>query len=303
MRPGRVSIFLKDEVSGFFDSINRKDYLAGMPETMTALYDVPAVMQRMLRKETIRIERPAFIFFGGGVKEKVFESVTEEYVLSGFLPRFCVVMGNTDMAKIRPTGPANDLGMHKRAVILDKIANMYEHYASDVDTSIAGQTVPMPPAIAAEMTTEAWERYAEIEMLMLKVASEDNNKALALPTLDRLSRSLHKMAIILAASNQEPTEENKITVSLNDINNAAWYIQDWGRYSIELINGSTRKASEKLLEKVFQAIQRNPGILRSNILQWYHLTKREADDVLSTLEDRQLVRKEQRGRGWSFYPT
>src|SRR4029077_18680735 len=61
-RPNRTSIFLKDEISGFFDSINRKDYLAGMPETLTALYDVPQFFTRRLRKEIISIINPIFIF-------------------------------------------------------------------------------------------------------------------------------------------------------------------------------------------------------------------------------------------------
>jgi len=63
-RPNKVSVFYKDEVSGFFDSINRKDYLAGMPEILTALYDVPPIYTRLLRKSTIRIEQPAFSFLG-----------------------------------------------------------------------------------------------------------------------------------------------------------------------------------------------------------------------------------------------
>jgi len=79
-RPHRVSIFYKDEVSGFIDSINRKDYLAGMPETLTQLYDVPRVFTRRLRKETITITSPVFIFFGGGIRDKVYSLVTDEYV-------------------------------------------------------------------------------------------------------------------------------------------------------------------------------------------------------------------------------
>ena len=31
-RPNKTSIFYKDEISGFFDSMNKKDYLAGMSE-------------------------------------------------------------------------------------------------------------------------------------------------------------------------------------------------------------------------------------------------------------------------------
>jgi len=102
-RPKRVSIFLKDEVSGFFDSINRKDYLAGFPETLTKLYDVPKVLPRLLRKETITVVEPYFIFFGGGIRDRVYSLITDDYILSGFIPRFLVVSSENDITRIRRT--------------------------------------------------------------------------------------------------------------------------------------------------------------------------------------------------------
>lgn len=299
-RPNRTSLFYRDELSGFFDQINRRDYLAGMPEHLTMLYDVPPVFLRRLRKETIRIENPVFVFFGGGVRDKVYEALNENYVLSGFIPRFLVVSGDTDLNRIRRTGPAENIGIGKRAAIMEKLANLYENYASPIHVNIGGIPMAMPPRVSADLTQEAWARYGDIENQMMHVANDSPISPLALPTFERMSRSLLKMAMILAATRQIPKDE-KIKVEVDDVNSAAWYIQDWGRYSIDLIMQSGTKQNERILNKMLRIIQENPGILRSSIMGHMHLTKREADELFSTLEDRNVIRKEGQGRGHRYF--
>lgn len=299
-RNNRTSVFYRDEVSGFFESINRRDYLAGLPETLTHLYDVPPVYTRRLRKEVIHIESPIFIFFGGGVRDRVYESLSESYVLSGFLPRFLVVSGDTDYDSLRRTGPPSTAGETKHAQLIARMADLKELYAVDVITRIGGQNVPFPPRIMAEPTQQAWDAYGDIEDLMLHTANESSIPHLALPTFERMSRSLLKMALLIAAQRQIP-KDDKIKVERDDILTAAWYIQRWGRHSIDLITNAGKRANERVFEKILTMVQDNPGILRSTIMQYRHLTKREADEILGTLEDRQLVRKESQGRGFRYY--
>lgn len=300
-RPNKVSIFYKDEVSGFFDSINRKEYLAGMPETLTALYDVPPVYTRLLRKSTVRIESPAFIFFGGGVSDRVYDALTEEYILSGFIPRFLVVNGENSLDKLRRTGPPSEEGSARRAAIVATAADLYEHYATEVPTTIGGQQMYMPPRHTAELTQKAWNEYGRIEELMVQEAASSSIPDLALPTFERLSRSLLKMSLIFGAVRQTPKSGKPISISDNDVRNAAFYIQDWGRYSVDLVTNSGKKTSEKMLDKVVAQIRSKPGVLRSQMMQHFHLSKREADEIFQTLEDRMIIRKEQQGRGYRYY--
>jgi Protein of unknown function (DUF3987) len=303
-RPNKVSIFYKDEISGFFNAINRRDYLAGMPETLTHLYDVPSVYTRRLTKHTIRLESPVFIFFGGGVEDRVYDALTEEYILSGFMPRFLVVAGDNDIDSLRRTGPPLATGVAKRAAISEKMANLYECYAMDVKTNIGGQIVMMPSRVMATLTDKAWAMYGNIEDQMVREAANSSIPSLALPTFERLSRSLLKMAVILGASRQSPaTNNNQISITDSDVQNAAWYVQDWGQYSVNLVANAGKKASEKLLDKIIRVISEHPGILRSTISQHYHLDKQEADRVLGTLEDRMLVRGEKAGRGVRYFIT
>jgi hypothetical protein len=299
-RPNKVSIFHKDEVSGFFDSINKKDYLAGMPETLTQLYDVPPVYTRLLRKSKVTIEQSAFIFFCGGIPERVYDNLSEEYVFSGFLPRFLVVSGEAEIDKLRPMGPPTESGENKKSVIFSTLADLYEAYSVERPIIIGGQPVEMAPRVKAELTQKAWTEYNRIEDLLTKNADESSIPGLALPTFERISRSLLKMALVLAAARQIP-KNGKITVSDNDIKNAAFYIQDWGRYSIHLIMNAGKKTSEKLLDKILEAIRKEPGIPRADLTRHYHLSKREADEIIATLEDRMLIRLEKHGKATRYY--
>ena len=302
-RPNKVSLFYKDEVSGFFDSMNRREYLSGMPETLTFLYDVPQVFTRRLRKETIVIESPAFIFFGGGVKDRVYQTVTEEYIFSGFIPRFLVVTGDADISKLRRTGPPQELGQAKRAAVMSNLADIHEQYASPIMTKIGGQKVMMPPKITARLTTEAWDRYGDIEELLIKSAVESPVADLAKPTFNRLSVSMLKIAQVLAASRQTPDKDNHITIEVDDINNAAWYGQRWGQDAIDLITKSGQRIMERVTSRVMAQVVKVPGILKSDIMKSQRLKRKEADYVLEALEDWGMIRKEAAGRGHRYWPT
>jgi hypothetical protein len=298
-RPSRTSIYYKDEVSGFFDSINRKDYLAGMPETLTQLYDVPRIFTRRLRKETITISSPTFIFFGGGIRDKVYSLVSDEYVLSGFLPRFLVVSGDADLTRIRRTGPKSHSTGDRRDSILRRIANLHETHNRVVDINIGGQTTKIASTSEAVLTDDAWQRYGDIEELMVHRAHESPLAMLALPTFERLSRSLLKMSTLLAAAETEPTD-GKFAVEEKHIIHAAHYIQDWGRYTVDLVQNSGKGTTERVLDKIHRTIQNKPDIARSELMQRHHLTSRETTDIMNTLIDRGLVTARKEGKGTRF---
>jgi hypothetical protein len=302
-RPNKVSVFFRDEVSGLFDSMNKRDYMSSMPETLAHLYDVPPVYSRQLRKEPIRIESPAFVFFGGGITERVYACISEEWIESGFLPRFLVVSGEFNQSGMRPTGPPTEAGLKRRVKIADKLSELYEDYAADVVQKIGGHKMTQPPRIMADMTQGAWERYQAIESDLAIQGYESLIRNTALPTLDRMARSILKMSMILAASRQKPDRTNHIKVGEEDVINAAWFAQKWGRHSVELVLSAGKAPREKYIDKVARKIENTPGIQRSTLMRHMHLTKREADDILSTLEERGMISKQQIGRGWRYWPV
>jgi ribosomal protein S25 len=301
-RPRRTSIFYKDEVSGFFDSINRKDYLAGMPETLTQLYDVPKVLTRLLRRETITISSPYFIFFGGGIRDKVYSLLNDEYVLSGFIPRFLVVSGNTDLEKLRQTGPPTEHSTEARQKIVDRICDLYEIYNKEAEFKIGNQVSSTPIRFDARLTDRAWERYGMMENLLVREASDTPLATIALPTFTRLGFSVLKMAVLLSASRREPDDAHRVYVEVEDVLQAAHYVQRWGRHTIDLIQNVGRSEDEKTLDRVLLTIKQNPGITKSALMQRHHLMSRHANEILTTLNERGIILTKKEGRGLKFWP-
>lgn len=299
-RPFKTSVYYKDEVSGFFDAMNKKDYLAGFQETLTSLYDVPSLYIRKLRKESITLESPAFIFFGGGVQNRTYSVLNETFVLSGFLPRFLVIIGESDLKNFKPLGPPTEANTVGKEVIFNKLMDVAENYTGSVVQKIGNQQVAMPLKITAKMTDDAWARATEYEILLMKTADKSPIADLAFPTLARLSRSLVKVATILGAARQKPMN-GAITIEEGDVLNAAWYIQQWGKDSIKLCINAGKGADERLLDGVLKFIENNPGITRSAIMRRFRFNPQIATVVLNTLEERGLVRSEKRGRATHYW--
>ena len=295
-RPYRPSIFFKDEVSGFVDSINRKDYLAGMPETLTQLYDVPRIYTRRLRKETITISSPVFIFFGGGIRDKVYSLLTDEYVLSGFLPRFLVVSGDSDLSRIKRTGPASKDTSESRANLVERMKGIYQTFNSTVEVEVLGQKAEVNKEVSAELSNDAWETYGDIEFKMVQVAADSEISMLALPTFERMSRSILKLSTLLAAAKREPVDA-VLKVEKKEVLEATYFVQRWGNHSIDLIRNAGTGTTEREIQKILRTIQKHPDLTRSRVMQAHNLTKRQADEILGTLEDRGLVMARKEGRG------
>lgn len=301
-RPNRVSIYFKDEVAGFFESMMKKEYLAGMQETLTQLYDVPQFYTRRLRKEVINITNPVFIFFGGGIKDKVYSLVSEQQILSGFIPRFLIVSGESDLSRIKRSGPPTQTGTAAHNELKTRLADLYEVYSKDRIISIGGVDIEVPSTVNAILNEAAWARYGEIENKMVQAAYASPISMTALPTFERLSRSLLKMSALLAATRKLATaSETEIEVRETDVMVAAKYVQKWGRHTIDLITNSGKGTNLRLMEKIVLTIRKNPGIARSRIMQHHNLTKREMDEVVGTLIDRGEVVVKSAGRGQTFW--
>lgn len=288
-RPRKTSIFYKDEVSGFFESINRKDYLAGIPEMLTQLYDSPASYTKNLAKGSFTVVEPCFIFFGGGIKDKVYELVTEQYILSGFLPRFLVVSGKADMSRVRRTGPPSRTTDKRKADITRHLADLKEVYDRDVQTKVGNASITQKIKHEAVLTPEAWDYFGELEMKLMTEAHGSAIEMIAMPTLTRMAFSTLKLAVLIGAARQEPDKKHQIHITREDLVNAARYVQNWGVHTVDLLHNAGKGHSERTIERILRAIENEPGITRSKVMQHHKLRARDADDIFRTLEDRGLI--------------
>ena len=297
-RPSRASIFLRDEFSGLLEMMTRRDYYAGMAETLTKLYD-GKFQKRVLRKEIIEIRDPILIVYAGGIRTRIYELLNYGYVTSGFIPRFMFISADSDISRLKPLGPPTDANIEAREVLLQKFKGLYEHFTAEQTIKIGGEETTLPKKWDAELTPEAWVRYNKFEADMLQVGLDSERADLMTPTMDRLAKSGLKMAVLLAATRAEPV----VMVSEEDIVRAFYYIERWTVFTLDLIANIGKTTSERLLDRVYRSVRVQPGITRSQLMQNHHLTARDADLVFDTLSQRGLIEKKKVGRGIRYEPV
>lgn len=303
LRPKMVSIFHRDEVTGFFSSIQKKEYLSAMPEIMTKMYDVPKYLPRTLRKETFIVSEPIFIFYGGGVPDKMYELVSEEYYLSGFIPRFLVVEARGDIESVRPTGPPTDTDNSKRADLLETFYALYDMYSKqEIIVDLGGEKIRDIAESKVVFTDEMWNRAMDIEMLLLRTARESYESAKGLPTFSRMFFSMLKITMLLAAARSLPGEDRIIRAEMRDLLTAMYYIERWGKHTVNFVRNSGMGASESKMMSIYRFVENNPGTLRGEIMNRFRCNAREMSILEDTLVQRLQIEVRKKGGGTQYWP-
>lgn len=295
-RPGRPSIFLRDEFTGLLEAITKKDYMAGMAETLTKLYD-GKYSKRILRKETVEIKDPVLILFAGGIRNRVQQLLTLDHVSSGFMPRFVYITAESDVTNVKPMGPPIVRDLTERQKLLDEMEDIHAHYNS-LGQPAKGIKIGPPSKISAQLSERAWLRFNKFEAAMLKAGIESERPDLLTPVYDRLGKSVLKAAVLLAASEQR---DSKVIVGEVHILHAMYFAQRWREYAVEVINGVGKSSYERDIERLLDAIKRRPGVSRSSLMQAFHLTAQSANALFSTLEQRGLITSNKFGKGTNFW--
>lgn len=282
LRPGVPSIFLRDEFSGLLEGMIKKDYMAGMAEMLTKLYD-GKYQKRVLRKETIEVREPVLVLFTGGIKNRIYELLTYDQVTSGFLPRFIFITAEADLTKIKPVGPPTITGTSKKSALMFQMKDLFDHY-NKIEVT---QGTVIKHRFNAELTPDAWARYNRLETSMLAHAMDSQHHQLLTPTFDRMAKSGLKAALLIAASRQKV---KPVVIEEYDLIHAFSYVENWLGYSLEVVQNIGKTSYEKTLDNIVEAVRREPGILRGTIMKMFQLNSRTADDMLTTLDERGLLR-------------
>lgn len=286
-RAGQPSIFLRDEFTGLLDSIANKDYMAGFAEQLTKLYDGDGV-KRLLRKEVIDVRDPRFIIFAAGIKSKTQELLTEEHVLSGFIPRFVFISADAKIENIRLTRPpSQEINHDARELLKNELVDMWNHYDSKTVISRNGQAVgTLSTQFEASLTPEAWARYNIFERAMMDTAQSSGLDFL-MPVYVRLTVSTLKAALLIAASRQR---EQGVIVEELDILHAIYYCQRWREYASEIINGVGKTYDERVIDKIFSYVgSSTSGVTRAELMKVFRLDMKRADLMFGTMVQRNMI--------------
>ncbi len=290
MRSNRPSIFLRDEFAGLLEQMAKKDYMSGMAEMFTKLYD-GKMQKRVLRKEVIEVRNPRLIIFAGGIKTNVCASMTLEHIGSGFIPRFIFITAESDVTKLKPVGPPTQSNITAKEKISGELLRIYEHYnrTEDIFIESTKSHLSQKKMYDAEMTEEAWLRYNQLETKLVDFGINSNRKEIYTPIGDRLAKSILKSAILISASRQFT---NEVLVEELDILRAIKYGEQWFAHTQSIVNRVGLGASERLINRILERLKgKNDGLAKSYIMQNFKLSARDYIQIMETLEQRgQIVR-------------
>lgn len=301
LRNNRPSIFLRDEFSGMLSAMSKKDYMSGMAEMFTKLYD-GKTMKRVLRKDTITVKSPLLIMYTGGIESRITWALTPEDVTSGFMPRFIFIRGTVDPDRLRPLGPPTPVNLDDREKILDELITIRKFYGEKQEIRIAGNRGSFSEERHwdASLTPEAWALYNKFERKMVNLGMTAENADYMTPTYDRLSKSGLKVAVLIAASRMA---NDTVIVTELDVLHAFYYVEQWRRWAVGVLNDVGKSAYEGTLNRMVMTITRQPGITRGRIMQVHHLTSLQATLAIDTLSERGIIRVDKAGRGSALYPA
>lgn len=303
-RPGQPSIFLRDEFSGLLEQMTKKDYMSGMAEFLTKLYDAK-MQRRVLRSVTVEVRQPRLIVFAGGIKDTVTGLLTMEQVSSGFIPRFIFITGESDTTKIRPIGPPTITSSRERDKIVAELQKIYTWYNGTEEIFIPklNNHISQKISFECEMTPKAWVRFNDLENLMMHEGVDSYQSQVITPMYDRLCKSILKTAMLIACSRQfKPGSQ--VTVELSDLLRAIKLGEEWIAHSRIVLNNVGKGTEEYLLDRIMKRLKRDEnGTTRSAIMQSFRLDARRTTLILDTLEQRGLVTRMKRAKTEVITPT
>lgn len=290
-RDSQSSIFYRDEITGLIDEMTRKDYMSGFMESLTKLYDGEEE-KRTLSKKTIHVKDPNLIILAGGIKDRMSEMLSMKHVGSGFIPRFIVVSGWTDIADMKPIGPPVDSTVDLRSGLATYLANLKAHYSKrrTAKAEILGK-VAKARIVKVAATDEAWDRMRKLEADVRELGLTSDNPNVFGPIYERLMNSIIKVSILLASDRAFREQSELPVLDLRDLQQAIGYSSVWMESVYEIARNIDDKPSdeERRLQKIEDFIVKSDGVTRSSIMQRFRLTARSMTELEATLIQRGTV--------------
>jgi len=299
-RDGKVSVFLRDEVTGFISNLSR-DYMSDTLESFCKLYDGSPVT-RLLRREKIEVKNPFFVFVGGGIKTAMEEMVSMDQIRSGFIPRFIFVIGNTTPEEVQLVGPPKDDEIEDdsdRDDLVNELWNIHHYYNQD-DTSdetavvkIAGivkmKAAPRKRLVSLKGTPAFWKRYQDLQRDVMQLGIKTSYPELYAPLYTRLANSIVKVAVLLAGADMNGT------IDATHLQKALYFGQHWLESTTEFAANIEQRPEmdrwEKKAEKIVQWVKNmHPKtVTQTEAMQKMRIRKRDISDIEDTLMARGAI--------------
>lgn len=258
-----------DEWRQFSDSM-RRDYNSGLREMFLSLYDCRGV-HRKIRSGEKRIEAPAMNILSACATPWFVEAVGGGEIRSGFYPRLCMVPA---WQKSRHMARGQAPHRTNRYNVLKQLAGL---------RNVAGE-MHLPPRLE--------EVFGEWALGQQKAILGSDHEAEIAGFITRLERVCLKLATLIELSRAPESLEISV-LSLQDALSLTGWLQTNVRRLFE--KEFSFDAGDALRRKLLNAIEKNPGIQRRDLMRKSHLGVRDFDPAISTLVQTEQIHQRDGG--------
>ena len=264
---------IMDEFSGVLASA-RKDYNAGLTETILRLHDCPLRWERRTQTHgLIRVQRPYLSILSATTLKALRPHLADHAWLSGFWPRFALLYPDKERpdyqyVRERPETPAG----------------LTEHLNRLACNLLPYPAFPRPPeAQAVKLSGDAlgaWERYSKAVGYDL-LTNELDEKLWGL--YGRLPVQGVKVATVLAALDWDG--EDTPVITLAHWAKAQQIVEGWRASVHRLLVPEQAQAEQAFEEKLMDVVRRfgDPGMTARNVARYAHCSRNQVEPVLDRL--------------------
>lgn len=247
---------------GSFLAASQKQYMSGIKEFLSDIYDCPDYKKRILKESTYTVEEPYINILTATTIDWFLRSIEASDIMGGFLARFIyIVATKKDKKKLIPFPERPD----------DEKLNRFLKYLTELGP-LEGETI---------FDDESKKIYKEWITSHEKAIDKESFTQTIAGFFGRLGTTCLKLAVIFQIS-----EELKIHVKANAMKRAINFVEKLKESVYKLLTdkiGFTKVEKEK--KKIMELIQEKGTIDRSMLLRYSGMNTKTLDEYINTLKE------------------
>ncbi|QIK64566.1 DUF3987 domain-containing protein [Leucobacter viscericola] len=273
-RDGKATLFNKDEAHGQIAEMKKKDYLAGLSQALTLLYDgeVPKMLRTTNKEVSDKRARTYFSIHYMGTFEGVTDVLEPSDWESGFLPRFVWAIGDEHQRTREAMRPR--IRQPGRGREIDPRA-MQKQWAAQF-RSTANRIAPSGEPAEMEIDDFLIERFVTCQERMYELADEQPEmKERLYPSVKRMSDAILKAACLVALS------EGRRVLEETDLLLAIEQGEEWFGNLLHLVTATDSSPFVRSVAKLEKVIRSAGGEMRmENVYRRSPMETKGATDTL-----------------------
>jgi len=264
---GSKGILIWSEFGAFLASC-QKQYMSGIKEFLSDIYDCPDYKKRILKESTYTVEEPYINILTATTLDWFLRSIEASDIMGGFLARFIyIVATKKDKKKLIPFPERPD----------DEKLNRFLKYLTELGP-LEGEAI---------FDDESKKIYEEWITSHEKAIDKESFTQTIAGFFGRLGTTCLKLAVIFQIS-----EELKIHVKANAMKRAVNFAEQLKENIYLLLSdkiGFSREEREK--KKILELVQERGIIDRSMLLRYSGMKSKTLDEYLNTLMEEGRIEK------------